>query len=107
MKLNKMNLSFKGRGVGGAVCFYASWPLRHPPVMSRPSFGQITLVSERGHAEGVPLASSEHRLVPSRNWSYVIQDVFLPSVSVLFLFFLPHLRSILYICRHLMIHLHN
>ncbi len=36
--------------VGGCrfhcMCFYASWPLRHLPVISRPSFGQIIPVSE-------------------------------------------------------------
>ncbi len=40
-------------------CFYASWPLCHPPMMSHPSFGQITPVSECGHAGYIPLASSD------------------------------------------------
>ncbi len=46
------------------TCFYASWPLRHPPVTSRPSIGQITLVFRDGHAEGVPIASPDAARVP-------------------------------------------
>ncbi len=41
------------------TCFNASWPLRHPPVTSHPSIGQITLVFRAGHAEGVPLVFSD------------------------------------------------
>ncbi len=79
-------LSSRGHtsGIPTSACFFpeadagftarAFIPAGHyvtSPVTFRPSMGQITFGFRAGHAEGVPLASSTQRLVPSRNWGYI------------------------------------